>query len=477
MAESLRTKAVKGAGFLAFRQVFINLVNFLGNIALARILMPEDFGLYSLVMFLITFFSMIGDGGLGAYIIRKPNKISGKVLSSIFTFQQGVMLVISLLLFSATFFIGPLLKNSASIWVFRVSILSYFLLSFRSVPVMLLDREMSFKRVAALEIAEAVAFQAVAVTLAFTGAGVWALICGMLAKNIAMAITLIFVSTWRIKYGLDMRIIKAILPFSLSFQGSHFVNLIKDSTVPVWMGATLGMAQLGFITWASTLATYPLLASNMLARVFFPFFSRLQKEREKLKKAIELVLRVNVLAIMAVASVLLGLAEPITKMIYTEKWLPALPLFMIMVAVNYMLGTTTPLVSAFNARGKSFYTFLLSVSWAVLLWVFALILVPKYRLAGYGIACLLTYLVNIKVMLDARREFSISVFRNILPPLLYFAVTAAALYFLQKSLPAANIFVLILYAGAGACFYAGIAMAVNGKRYMEDIKMALRKNI
>lgn len=74
--------------------------------------MPEDFGIYALIMFLITFFTLIGDSGLGAVIIRKKGELSDKLIATIFTFQQIFMLIISIILLFITFFIEPQLKKN-----------------------------------------------------------------------------------------------------------------------------------------------------------------------------------------------------------------------------------------------------------------------------------------------------------------------------------------------------------------------------
>ncbi len=476
MAEqSLREKVLTGTGFLVFRQIIINILNFLGNLILARILLPEDFGIYALIMFLITFFTLIGDSGLGAVIIRRPKKLSDNIIATIFTFQQIFMFVISIVLFIVTIFLEPHLKRPETIWLFRVSIISFFLLSFRIVQVQLLERNLFFGKIAFLEIGEVLAFQVTAVSLAFSGFGVWSMVLGLLAKNIVMLTIIVFISEWKIKYKFYIRLLKPILPFGLSFQGSHFLNFIKDSTVPIWISSVLGVKSLGYLTWANSLAIYPILLSNLLSRLLFPFFSRIQDDREKFKNSLEIVTRINILIIMAIASVLFSLAKPITIILYTEKWLPALNLLYLLILVNFLLGSVLPFINAFNATGKAIYTLKLSIAWIAGFWLFSLILVPKYNITGYGIAVLLTYLINIKCMYDAKKEFGIKILKNILPSLISFILTVLIIFFITIFVTINNLLILFVFLILALVIYLLINYALNGKQYISDFKFILKR--
>lgn len=471
----LRQKVLTGTGFLIFRQLTINIINFFGNLILARILMPEDFGIYALINFLITFFILIGDSGLGAVIIRQPGKLSDELVSSIFTYQQIFMFFISILLFAVTVFLEPHLKRPETIWVFRVSIISFFLLSFRIVQVQILERNLLFGKVALLEILEVFSFQATAVFLAIKGFGVWSMVIGLLVKNIIMLIVIFFISEWKIKYRFDFNMIKPVLPFGLSFQGSHFVNFIKDSTVPMWVSYLLGVKYLGYLTFANSLAIYPILLSNLLSRILFPLFSRIQEEKEKFSKALEIITRLNISFVMLIATLLFALAKPIIVILYTDKWLPSLNLLYLLIFVNFLLGSVIPFINAFNAKGKAGYTFGLSIAWAAGFWIFSLVLVPFYELTGYGLAVLITYLINIKCMYDAKKEFNIKIMKNILPSLISFVLTVIIIKLILLKIPVNNLIMLIVFSLLTLAIYMMASLLLNGKQFLSDIKFVLKK--
>uniref|UniRef100_UPI00262BDBBA oligosaccharide flippase family protein n=1 Tax=Geobacter sp. TaxID=46610 RepID=UPI00262BDBBA len=84
----LKKKSLSGIYALMVRQVFVKAIFFAGNIILARILVPEVFGIYAIVNFVIQFFSTFGDVGIGAALIQKKGELTREELSTTFWLQQ-----------------------------------------------------------------------------------------------------------------------------------------------------------------------------------------------------------------------------------------------------------------------------------------------------------------------------------------------------------------------------------------------------
>jgi O-antigen/teichoic acid export membrane protein len=135
----VKEKAIKGGGTLLLRQLGVHLINIVGNIVLARILIPEDFGIYAIVTFLINFLVLFGDVGLGASLIQRTQEPTNKEFRSIFTFQQIVNSVIVIF----AFIISPLivkhyhLKDDA-VWMIRLMVLTLILVSFHTTQLKIL---------------------------------------------------------------------------------------------------------------------------------------------------------------------------------------------------------------------------------------------------------------------------------------------------------------------------------------------------
>ncbi len=471
----LRHKASRAAFFMIFRQAAMNLVNFAGQVALARVLMPSDFGIYFIILFVINFLTYVGDGGLGSALIRKPGKVSERAIDAVFSFQQVVMAGIAVLLLIASFFAGGLFADRSTIWLIRISIVSYYLVSFRIIPVMMMERKLSFARIAALEVIEVVAFQATAVTLALMHKGVFSLIAGLAVKNICMLLFVFFFARFKPRFKWNFRLIKPILPFGLSFQGVHFVNMAKDSFIPVVIAPMLGTASVGLINWATSVANYPLLASAILSRVLFPLFSKLQQDKEKFSRVLNTTVRLNALLIAGFSCVILSLSGPITHIIYTDKWASALVLFKYFIPINFILAAIYPLVAAFNAMGRAGYNFRYSFVWAGTMWLLSVFLVPKFGIAGFGMANLLMNLTSFKYMADAARDYGFKPISALFAPVAAFCLTVPLIQWLAGMHPVKNLFLLIIFACLAIAVYAAVCFALNARTYVEDIRYVLKK--
>src|ERR1035437_7374047 len=93
----IKNRSVKGFGALLRRQVVIKILNVISGIILARLLAPEIFGIYAIVLFVVQFFSVFGDVGLGAALIQKKGELDKAELSSTFWLQQVLVWVVVLI--------------------------------------------------------------------------------------------------------------------------------------------------------------------------------------------------------------------------------------------------------------------------------------------------------------------------------------------------------------------------------------------
>jgi len=80
-------KVLSGAGSLIYRQILVQIINFISGIMLARILSPSLYGIYGILVYLIIFISTFVTGGLAASIIRLPYGENVDEENSLYTFQ------------------------------------------------------------------------------------------------------------------------------------------------------------------------------------------------------------------------------------------------------------------------------------------------------------------------------------------------------------------------------------------------------
>jgi O-antigen/teichoic acid export membrane protein len=165
---------------------------------------------------------------------------------------------------------------------------------------------------------------------------------------------------------------------------------------------------MGYVTWAVTLAGYPVMILMPLQRLYMPFFARLQYDRKELARfASHAIWMANAIAAPLTLTTM-ALAHPITSLIFGAKWLVALPLFYCLSVVSVFSPSSTPLLGALNAVGKSNLTMLVSGMWMLTTWAFGVPLMMKFGLIGFGVAMIFVQLTNLVVFWLAWDKLNIS---------------------------------------------------------------------
>src|SRR3989339_618858 len=190
--DNIKTKAFKGVFTLTFRRLILKVIDTVGVIFLARALSQDVFGVFGIISFVVfTFLSFFSDIGFGAALIQKREPLTDADTKTTFTIQQSlVTLLLILAWLSSPFISGFYHLGDQGIWLIRVLSLSLFLTSFKTIPSILLERELKFEKLVIPEIVETLIYNGLAVYMALHGYGVWSLVIAILARTVAGAILL-----------------------------------------------------------------------------------------------------------------------------------------------------------------------------------------------------------------------------------------------------------------------------------------------
>ncbi len=389
-------QALRAAIALGLRQILVQALNILGGILLARILSPEEFGLYAIITFLLSFLVVFGGTGLATNLIRQPQEPSEEDYQAVFTVQQIVVAGI-VLLFWIT---APLMAKVYRLppegaWLFRLVSLSLVATSFQVIPQVYLERYLSFDKLAIIEFLQALIYNTTAVGLAWIGFGAYSFALALLARSLIGALLANLISPWRIRLHWDWIRIRAHMAFGVPYQGAMIVNLIKDTINPVFVAIWAGTVAVGYINWATMVANYPLLFLMLLRRLYMPMFSRLVRDPPAFRLAFLTVLKLIGTVVFTASSLLYVFRFEITTLVFGEKWMPALVLFMPFTLVNFLLAPTIVVNSALNALGRAVFVFRLMLAWMVATWVLGPTFILLFGWPGWGWANFGVNLLNL----------------------------------------------------------------------------------
>ncbi len=385
--ELLKIKSLSGIASLLQRQILVKLIFFVGNLVLARILIPQVFGAYAIIVFAMQFFSSFGDVGLGAALIQLKREPTTQELSTTFWAQQilvGSLIVIVFIVAPHLNRLFPLLPFEVT-WMARVLSVGFVFSSLRSLPVVLMERHLDFQRIARIEIFEQLIFFGSAISLALAGFQIWSFIIATLIKEAVGTILVNFTSTWRPSLLFQPVALNDLVRFGLPYQVNNILNFIKEGVTPLFVGAYCGVAGVGFVSWAKTLAFAPLLFSESFGRVAFPAYSAIQENRSLLIQAIEKSVRMMTFVLFPISFLMAACAPEITAIFFTEKWLPGLGAFYFFCTTPLMIGLMLPMYSAILSLGKSSILLKMSFLLVLLEWGLGIPLVIKFGYTGIAV--------------------------------------------------------------------------------------------
>jgi PST family polysaccharide transporter len=381
--QELKAKSLGAIGPLLMRQVLTKLIFFVANIMLARLLVPEIFGAYAIASFIVQFFSIFGEAGIGAVLIQKKDQPKQSELSSIFWFQQAVAGCMAIILILAAPFLVTLYPSlpANAVWLVRAMAMSLVVASLKSVPVLQLERGLDFRRIAYIDINESISFHAVAVGFAFAGCGIWSFVIAAICQSAVSVVVVFSCSSWRPSLEFDFAAVRHLLRFGIPYQGNYVLGFLKDAVTPIFLGAYAGAAAVGYVNWAKNFAFAPLILSGAFGRVAFPTFSRIQEYRESLSRTVERSIRMLTLIMFPITAVMLAAAPELIQIVYTAKWLPALPAFYFFCTSPIIIGIVLPMYSAILALGNSKVLLLMMALLLLLEWGIG---VPAVLYAGFN---------------------------------------------------------------------------------------------
>jgi O-antigen/teichoic acid export membrane protein len=465
-------KATRAGKALILRQVFVYGSNIAGSVVLARLLPAEQYGFYGITLFAIAFLGIFGGTGFAGNLIRTHEEPSQTDFEVMFTAQQ---LMVGLI-FLVVWFVSPELARtyhmtSNGIWFFRMLGVSLVLTSFMVMPQIKLERDLAFGNLALVEVCQAVSFNTSAILFALKGWGALSFSGALMVRSAVGAVLAHYAAPWKFGFKWEPPVLKTHLQYGVALQAGQFIGMLKDSISPLFVGVLLGAADVGYVTWASSLAAYSVWILMPMQRLYLPLFARLQHDRVRLKQVIEYVLWLANAIAAPLTLITLALANPITRLIFGARWLQALPLYYLFCASNLFVPCSTPMLGALNALGESRKTLYMSIIWMTATWGLGVPLTWWLGINGFGIAIIGVGFTNLVLYRMVWRLTGILPWEAYLPSWPLAILIAAAAIFIQTLLPVASVVGIAVYGIASLAVYAGVLWFIFPSKTRQLLKL------
>jgi PST family polysaccharide transporter/lipopolysaccharide exporter len=346
MHDQLRRQAVIGVGWAFFSSISVRVIQVVATLALAKLLMPADFGVFALSALIVSAAAIFRDVGLAQVLIYKQEDI-GRIANTAFYLSAITSLALAGLLFLTASAIGRAFDSSAIVLPIQAMSAGLLISGTANVPLALLDKALKFKLRSVPEIAGAVAYALVSLGLGAAGYHAWSLVIGWIAMTAVTTLSAWLVCPWRPGLEFGWEEARVIVRYGKHLMAAALLGFAFFQADNASVGKWLGVTALGFYSIAFTVCNLPATnLSHVVNRVMFPTYSRVQEDLFEMRGLYLRTIKYISLAAFPAAVGIMVLADPIIRTFYQEKWIPAIPLFHILALYGLMrsIGATPGVV-------------------------------------------------------------------------------------------------------------------------------------
>lgn len=434
-------------------------VGFIVSILLARLLLPEEYGLIALVSIFVSLAGVFVQSGFNTALIQK--KDADEVdFSSVFYLSLFVAGILYIVLFFTAPFIADFYRELQLIPVIRVLSITLFLGAFNSIQNAYVSKNMMFKKLFFSSLGAILVSGTVGVIAAYMGYGVWALVMQQLVNQFMVTIILWFKVRWRPQLIFSLKRVKVLFSYGWKLLASALLNTLYMDIRTLIIGRIYSPSTLGFYNRGEQFPK--LIVTNIdgsIQSVMLPTLSAHQDDRVRVK---DMVRRSIVTSSFIMLPMMVGLAvvaEPLVKILLTDKWLPSVPFLQIFCASYALMPIHTANLQAINALGRSDIFLKLEVIKKVIGLIILGISIPFgiYAMAwGALLSGIISTFINAYPNLKLLNYSYIEQWKDIMPSLLIALVMGAVVYSFNYLNISVGL-ILVLQVVVGAIVYVGLA--------------------
>jgi O-antigen/teichoic acid export membrane protein len=350
---SLKEKGIYGILWAFGQQFGTQIIHFIVQIILARVLMPEQFGLIGMLVVFVSLGNSLVDSGMSSSLIR-THDADERDFSSVFFINVTFSIILYFVLFFSSSHIANFFKEPILADILKLYCLTFIIKAISSIQYVRLIIQMDFKRQAILQLPSLAISSVVGLVLAYNGYGVWSLVWLQLANVTLESVLIWFQVKWRPSLIFDWTRLKHHFNFGYKLTLSGIIDTIYSNIYNIIIGKYFSASLLGYYTRADAIKQLPVNnISSALKKVTYPLFSSIQDDDNRLKRVYKRLIQQVLFWIAPVMVIAVVLGEPLFRFLMTEKWLPAVPYFQILCLSGIIYPLHAYNLNILNVKGRS----------------------------------------------------------------------------------------------------------------------------
>lgn len=348
-----KLKIISSLAYKFTERFAVKAIGLVISILLARLLAPELFGQVAIMNVFITLSQVFVESGLNTALVQS-REVDDRDYSTVFYICMSIAAGMIALLFFAAPVIARFYKSPGIVTPLRVYSLSLFFGAFNAIQVARIQREMRFKQQLKCSFTASLAAGTVGVLLALRGAGIWALVVYYFAQTVAYSLMLFLHLRWLPRSRFSRASARRLYGFGLRMLASSILSTLYNDIRPLIIGKKFSTTDLAYYDRGQQFSSVISLNIDAAVQaVMFPVFSSLQDDGDRLRAAMRRAVSISVLLIFPAMLGIAAAAEPIVRLLLTEKWLPSVFFIQILCIGEAQVPITSTNLVVLKSLGRS----------------------------------------------------------------------------------------------------------------------------
>ncbi len=397
MSVLLKQKTTDGLIWSSIDKLSTLVIQFVLGIILARLLMPEDYGLIGMIAIFIAISQSLIDSGFYTALVQKKD-VTYVDYSTIFFFNIIVSLVLYSILFVcahpiAQFYNEPILSDLVKVVAINIIVVSTTI-----VHRAILATRLNLKTPAIVNVMATCISGGIGIYMAMQGYGVWSLVYQQLARSIITAVLFWSIHPWKLQFIFNTVSFRSLFGFGSRLMVSELFKIFFKNLYLIIIGKIYKAEELGFYTRATLFKQVPgALVHTVLQSVTFPLLIKVIDDDTKVKTVLVRSIRLTGFVLCPIVVALLFFSKPLILVLLTEKWLPTVLLLQILAIDIVFIPIKYINLNFLNAKGRSDLFLKLELAKNIIT-IITILATYKFGLLwmtiGYVVASILGFFLN-----------------------------------------------------------------------------------
>jgi len=480
---SIKNKTIIGIAYSFGGYIINSSVEFAFSIILARLLLPQDYGIIGMVIVFVVISQVFIDGGMTTALIREKD-VSNEDYSTVFYYNFALAVTMYGIIFLSANSISAFFGEPSLVVIIRVMGLNLILGAIGLIQNTMLARKLDFKTQTKIGMVASFSGGVLAIILAYYGFGVWSLVIKALAAQLITSSLLIAHNKWIPQLVFNKGSFKRLFGFGWKILLTSLLATLYNNVYNIIIGRIYSTTTLGYYTKSTQLSG--LIANSVtmsVAKVSYPVLSQLQDDPERFRAGFRKIIKITSYINVPMMIGLSVTAEPIIQLLYGNNWVPMTPYFQIVCLCGITLPHVSMNLNILQVVGRSDLFLKLDII-MIIIGLCSIGTVVALDLGIYGLLWTLFIIAVIAFFVDShysKKYISYSTKEQLLdmtPSVVASIIMGLAVYTIGVLLPFDNIIILPIQVLSGIGIYIAISKIAKIEEFeiiYSLIKAAMQK--